>query len=429
MGSLCWWQRSAHSGVKTGWSIVLQVHVFTSAAANYLPKVRVLFDSLTEHHPEWRQHLLLVEDWSEAQCAALNLNAEVFLPRDLDIPNWRQWSFCHDLVELCTATKPFMLKRLLKREDCDAVLYFDPDIVLFSRLDDLLSPFAEASILLTPHQVDPESQIEAIISQEITSLRHGIYNLGFIGVKSDQEGDRFVDWWGARLYHFCRDDIANGLFTDQRWIDLVPAFFDRVRILRSTRFNVASWNMTTRAVSQDADGNVLVDGERLGFYHFTGLDSGNHDLQAVKFQNQTGVMELLLSDYLAAVACCENGLENSEWSFARFNDGSSITAPWRHWYRDTPEARLRSADPWSDPGYFQCLPEKTLARLDGNLSFYFDHRQELSLRALGRFLRAFVRSPTRARNLLAAGWRIWKSEGGKGLARRLRHLLQNPDRT
>ena len=40
-----------------------RIHVFTSAAGNYLPKVKVLFDSLAEHHPEWQRHLLLVSQY------------------------------------------------------------------------------------------------------------------------------------------------------------------------------------------------------------------------------------------------------------------------------------------------------------------------------------------------------------------------------
>ena len=38
------------------------VHVFTSAAFNYIPKVRMLFHSLRKYHPEWRLHLVLADE-------------------------------------------------------------------------------------------------------------------------------------------------------------------------------------------------------------------------------------------------------------------------------------------------------------------------------------------------------------------------------
>ena len=407
----------------------LQVHVFTSAAANYLPKVRVLFDSLTEHHPEWRQHLLLVEDWSGPQCAALNLNAEVVQPRDLDIPNWRQWSFCHDLVELCTAVKPYMLCKLLVREDCDAVLYFDPDIKLFSRLDDLLGEFSTSSVLLTPHQVHPESSIEAIISQEISSLKHGIYNLGFLGVKADNEGTRFADWWRQRLYHFCRDDIPNGLFTDQRWIDFVPAFFERAGILRSARFNVAAWNMTTRAVSWDTDGSVLVNGEPLGFYHFTGLDSGHHDLQTLKFAGESTVVSHLLERYQAEVSHYENMGSGREWSFSRFEDGTLIDSRWRAWYRNAPESKKIAPNPWLDSRDFMRLPDNKLARANCSVvaTKFEDENLGLQSSAFLLALKKSIRKPRVARDLIARVWRIWRTEGVIGVKRRLAAFPKSED--
>ena len=147
-----------------------RIHVFTSAAGNYLSKVNVLFDSLERHHPDWHRHLVLVEDWPDTELHSMHLDANVYQVRDLEIPDWRCWAFGHTMIELCTAVKPFMLQHLLAREDCDLVLYFDPDIAVYSRLDDIVGSLNEASILLTPHQTNPERNLEGVISQEISSL-------------------------------------------------------------------------------------------------------------------------------------------------------------------------------------------------------------------------------------------------------------------
>ena len=42
-----------------------RVFVFTSAALNYLPKIRVLFSSLRYHHPNWNLQLLLAESLTD----------------------------------------------------------------------------------------------------------------------------------------------------------------------------------------------------------------------------------------------------------------------------------------------------------------------------------------------------------------------------
>ncbi|MQI61666.1 glycosyl transferase, partial [Escherichia coli] len=143
----------------------------------------------------------------------------------------------------------------------------------------------------------PETSLSAVMDNEICSLKHGVYNLGFCAVAATDVGLSFAKWWGERIYHFCRADIPNGLFTDQRWIDLVPAFFSDVAIMRSSRHNVATWNLTTREFTVDEQGNYFVDGEPLGFYHFTGFDSGAHRIMATKNAGENSDVHKLINWY------------------------------------------------------------------------------------------------------------------------------------
>src|SRR4249919_723832 len=125
---------------------------YTSAAVNYLPKVRKLCASIKRLHPEFEVVLAL----SDKPSAGVDFSAEpidrVIAVEDLDIPDRTRWSFFHDIVELSTAIKPFVLKKLLAEDGVARVLYFDPDMVLFSRLDDLLAALDAANVVLTPHQ-------------------------------------------------------------------------------------------------------------------------------------------------------------------------------------------------------------------------------------------------------------------------------------
>ena len=140
----------------------------------------------------------------------------------LGVPDWYRWSFTHNIVELATAIKPFALAKLLDLPNCGNVVYFDPDIVLFFGVDDILATLEHSSIALTPHQNKPERTLEAILDNEVASLKHGIFNLGFIGVANCDEGKRFAHWWGERTYELCRADVPNGLFTDQKWVNFAP---------------------------------------------------------------------------------------------------------------------------------------------------------------------------------------------------------------
>jgi hypothetical protein len=320
-----------------------RLHIFTSAAVNYLPKVRALCRSIRRFHPEAVIHLALADErpaWLAPQGEPFDSILEI---QDLGIPNWRAWTFMHNIVELSTAIKPFALKRLLDLPDCATAVYFDPDMVLFSRIDDILETLAASNIALTPHQNKPETTLEAVWDNEITSLRMGVFNLGFIGVSNTPEGHRFARWWSDRTYHFCRSDVRNGFFTDQKWINFAPIFFDGVAIIKSSRHNVATWNLTTRLLTGTCEAGFTVDGDPLGFYHFTGFDSGAHRVMAVKNASGNASVQELIAWYERETSAARPPGESSRWAFAQFSDATPIEAHHRWLYRNRVD--LQSAFP------------------------------------------------------------------------------------
>lgn len=331
-----------------------KIHVFTCAAFNYIPKVRMLFQSLRLHHPEFVLHLALADTLHPGIDLTAEPFDEVMSIDSLDIPNLEGWAFCHQIVELATAIKPFALAKLLARPDCEKVLYMDPDTVAFSRLDDLLIALDENNLILTPHLTIPEQTIDAVMDNEISCLKHGIYNLGFIGVSANSEGKRFAAWWAKRLYHFCRDDIKNGLFTDQRWIDLVPAFFQGVGIIRSCRHNVATWNLREREFAGSGETGYTVNGEALGFYHFTGFDSGAHRTMALKNAGGNASVLELVNWYADATKDVKNDpLAKVPWAFSTYSDGTQITRSQRIVFRDRQDLQIAFSNPFDANEYLQ----------------------------------------------------------------------------
>ncbi|MET1080195.1 MAG: glycosyl transferase [Pseudomonas sp.] len=328
-----------------------KIHVYTSAACNYVPKARALVESIRRFHPDWVVHLAL----SDQIPAGLDLSSDCFdevHPLDsLGIANARSWAFCHSIVELSTAIKPFLLARLLERDDCAAVIYLDPDTVLFSPLQDVVDAIGQSNIALTPHLTIPDPTLSGVMDNEIASLKHGIYNLGFLAVAPTDVGKQFARWWSERLYYFCRAETHNGLFTDQRWIDLVPAFFEGVCILRTPRLNVAPWNMTNRTVTGQLPDQIMVDGEPLGFYHFTGFDSGDHRIMASKNAGRQGAVHALIRWYSELIEeLGKDPLSQVVWAFSHFDDGSTISKPARLIYRERLDLQRAFPDPFAIEG-------------------------------------------------------------------------------
>lgn len=246
-----------------------RTHIFTSCTNCYIPKARVLGKSIKKFHPEIKFHLVLSDIFPQSIILENEPFDSIISIEELNIPNLKQWIFKHSVVEMCTAIKGVAFQEIFKRYNCEQVIFLDPDIAIFSPLDELLQHFEESSILLTPHQLEPEKSREKVIDNEICFLMHGVFNLGFLGVKSSLEGIRFLEWWSNRCLNFCYADTASGLYTDQRWIDLVPSFFTQVAILRNPAYNVAYWNLTNREVTGSFEEGIFVNGKPLCFYHFS----------------------------------------------------------------------------------------------------------------------------------------------------------------
>lgn len=244
--------------------------IFTSCNLYYLDRAIVLARSVKEYMQDV-DFFLMLSDYADSSVfgiEALNCFDFVVDTCDLAIDNFKQWSFQYDVIELCTAVKGYCF-RYLMNIGYDQILYLDPDIACFSSVQFLFDALNNHSIILTPHQLSPATNEQEIRDNELGSHKYGIYNLGFLGVNSSLEGNSFVDWWALRLRDYCLDDIPNGMFTDQKWCDAVPSYFENFKVIRHPGCNVASWNLCERILSI-SDGKAIVNNKHpLVFYHFT----------------------------------------------------------------------------------------------------------------------------------------------------------------
>jgi hypothetical protein len=324
------------------------MHYYTSITSNYLPKARVLAHSVKRHDPHAVFHLLL----SDTPPPGWNLDDEPFDTvlglDDLGIENVLAWAFGHALVEMCTAVKGPGALEIYRRHAPDKLVYFDPDIVVFSALDGLSRELDGHSVLLTPHLTDPETTSAGVLDNEISALKHGIYNLGFVGFRCNGEGLRCMQWWAQRLLDHCRDDIPGGLFTDQRWADHIPAMFEGVRILREPVYNVATWNLSNRRATGSAPDALLINGHPLVFYHFSGFDSGAQEAMLGLYGKESPELGVLRKWYVDE--CERHGqsqLGMLPCAYDRYDNGEPITKVQRLLYRDRLDVQRAFPDPFN----------------------------------------------------------------------------------
>ncbi|KAF0811424.1 hypothetical protein IGB42_04123 [Andreprevotia sp. IGB-42] len=321
---------------------------FTSITTNYLPKARVLAASVKHHHPDSHFMLLLSDtrpDW-------LDLDKEPFdsvvTSDQLEIPDFSRWAFMHSVVELCTAVKGPAFRWLFKQGKADKAFYLDPDMVVFAPLTPLIDKLDQASVLLTPHQTEPEVTPETVIDNEICSLKHGVFNLGFLGVRNSGEGRRFIDWWADRLLEHCYDDIPGGIFTDQRWVDLAPCLFEDIHVVRDPGYNVATWNLSHRKVTGELPDGLLVNGLPLRLYHFSGFDSGAQAIMLKKYGSDSPTLWAMREWYIAE--CEKSGqseLGRIPCVYGVFGNGIKVEQRQRVLYRTRQDLLKAFPDPFN----------------------------------------------------------------------------------
>jgi len=341
----------------------MRTAVFSIISPNYRHFARVLMASLQRHHPDWERFVLLVGDPAGGERGSVEAFTTIGLEA-LGLPHARQFCFRYSILELNTAVKPWMFEHLFAR-GYDRVVYFDPDIVVYSPLVELDDAPEETFLTLTPHLTGPIGGDDH--PSERTILMAGSYNLGFLAAVRQPALSSFLTWWQEKLETQCVVEPERGLFVDQKWIDLAPGLFPGVRVLRHDGYNVAYWNLRQRTVTGDAAG-ATVNGQPLRFFHFSGLDPAvpemisRHDHQ--RKLSDAGDVAKLVDDYLAALhEAGYDSFRNAAYAYGTFADGTPLPNAARIAYRSLPELqKAAGADPFAHPELFHGLHDPVRGR-------------------------------------------------------------------
>jgi glycosyltransferase involved in cell wall biosynthesis len=318
--------------------------IFTICSGNYFPYARVLLSSLQIYHPEASLFLCLADTVQVG--IELNLSGVEVIPvESLNILNFADFAFRYDIMEFNTAVKPFMMQWLMEEKGFEEVVYLDPDIELFAPMIPVFDAFNRgANFVLTPHIIEPAEFGE--FPDDIGIMKAGIYNLGFIGVKNSRDGISFLHWWGRRLRFQCLNQQDRGLFVDQKFVDLLPAFHDNVTILRDRSLNVAYWNLDRRELTRNHD-TWLINGEPLRFFHFSGIDLKQPyrlSKHTTRFNsNLKPALQEIIQHYLDKLVKFNYGVElYPGYSYSKFNNGIAISNIIRCCYCDLTELWLEN---------------------------------------------------------------------------------------
>ena len=317
--------------------------IFTSICANYGHKARTLAASVHRYMPGAKFILCLTEREVPDTLAQDRCFDRVVLSREMWDGNFDRFIFKHDIVEASTAVKGAFFQWLMKEYPADGpYIYLDPDCRVYADFPELWAALQEAPIVLCPHLLHPGN-----IDMELSSTAHGVYNLGFLAVDGSEEAHRLIDWWAQRLFLYCFDDMARGIFTDQRWMDLAPCFF-HVKIMHHYGYDLAPWGLLGTGIEEKQPGKWMIQDMPLRFIHFSGFGPVAEQCMDKWLDETNQGFRKLYAEYAAEHA--ENdrdGISRTPWSYTCYESGERIETEVRHLYRENWDLMYSMENPFA----------------------------------------------------------------------------------
>jgi hypothetical protein len=329
--------------------------VFSIVAKNYIPLANALGDSIRRIHSD-TPFFIIVADKEDSVIRFDEQRYPVIPATDLGIENLDEMAFKYNVTEFCTALKPFAFAYFF-RQGFQRAIYFDPDICVFSALDAIFDRLLQSPLVVTPHICTLQETYTGLVPEGM--LMHvGIFNFGFCAIANTKKGCQIVEWWKIRLTDQCYADKIDGLHTDQKWMDFMPSLVDTIHIERGLGYNMAIWNWHERRI-KNQQGHFWVEnridesgGMPLVFFHFSNFafsQAANADRFKPKYiEKFPDLYEV--SDYYARLLAKESIAEYSRlytYSYATFEDGSSISHFHRRLFRRLLESGYTFAEPFS----------------------------------------------------------------------------------
>lgn len=261
-----------------------RITFFSICSREYLAHARCLFRSLREHYPTAKLTLVLIDEQIDPRDLSGD-DFDIVLSKNIAADSFYDLTHDYGPEELGAALKPFAFRHFLARDN-SPIAYIAPDSFAYSRLDELTEILGSgASIALTPRNIRPIGAPD-----EAELLAGGTIDPGLIAVAPGAESAAFLTWWCSRVAG--RELAGSTPVAHDRWLDLVPNFFDGARIHKHAGYGVACWNILQRPMTRRG-ASWFADGAPLRLVHFNRLQ-----------RDDVGPFRNELESYIARLASC-----------------------------------------------------------------------------------------------------------------------------
>ena len=266
---------------------------------NFVFKCLALYTSILEKEKSFTLWVLCMDNETYDIFGKMNLGGlELVKLVDFENEQLRKVKKERKISEYCWTCVPiFCLYLLEKYKQIKNLVYLDSDLYFFSSLDVFFERLEKGSFLLTPHR-------DGLLKEEAIKGA-GIYNAGFFMVKNDEFGRERLKDWGEKCIESCFDNINNGLYAGQWYLNDWSEKYDRVLVLDDKGINTAMWNVFRFNVNKKGK-EIYVDDDKLVFYHFSRFEiinknKFNFNIESLGFKVHKYVIEIIYGPYIKAV--------------------------------------------------------------------------------------------------------------------------------
>lgn len=240
---------------------------------NYFSQVLNLCKSIRKIYDKEIEIYVLIVDKKSDQVDYSESDAHILFAHELGIENFLYYALKYNVIEFNTFLKPFLLEKLLDKHE--KVVYLDPDIEIFDKLDIIYDSLENKDFSVSPHKIDMFTLFD---ENERNILLGGYFNLGFCAVKNSTFGKLILKMWQEDLKINCYSDIAVHQFTDQKSIaNLYYKFYNYIEVINHPGVNFAPWNFCERELI-NKENKLFVklksaqEDKPLIFFHYSGFN-------------------------------------------------------------------------------------------------------------------------------------------------------------
>lgn len=255
-----------------------KLHVATIITPNHLDKAYTMIESMRKFH-DCHAHILIVGAYHKVLKPPTIPNTTFYTLDDMFSGKiGRINSLIFDKYKLPSEDRPpniakhdylrwalkagFIYKLLESNKNNKLYIYCDCDLHFYNDYHEIIDYSSNKSITISPHWRTIHS---TVMNEFQYNFKHGLYNGGFF--ICTHQAMPILEWWAERCCVEC-SATSNTTYVDQKYLDLVPLYFDNVGIIKHKGCNVAGWNMSylQRSIK---NGETLVSGQKIIFIHYS----------------------------------------------------------------------------------------------------------------------------------------------------------------